>query len=94
MLGRVKFVSGGGGGGADGWAGEMPANPLKPAFTAAAGFGGDGACGGFAAGAGRGGGIRTGGSGGGAVTGCACQTWPHLEQRTLRPSGGKTALVS
>ena len=92
MLGRVKFVSGGGGGGADDGVGEMPANPLKPAFTAAAGFGGGGgACSGLAAEAGW---VRTGGSGGGAVTGWACQTWPHLEQRTLRPSGGKTALVS
>ena len=25
---------------------------------------------------------------------CACQTWAHFEQRTLRPSGGNTAWVS
>jgi hypothetical protein len=24
----------------------------------------------------------------------ACQTWPHLLQRTLRPSGGMVAAVS
>ena len=48
------------------------------------------------AGAGRGcggGAVCTAGSGG-AVTGIACQTWLHFEQRTLRPSGGNTALVS
>ena len=28
------------------------------------------------------------------ATGCACQTWPHFEQRTLRPWGGKAALTS
>jgi hypothetical protein len=30
----------------------------------------------------------------GSTTANACQTLPHLEQRTLRPVGGMTAAVS
>jgi hypothetical protein len=30
----------------------------------------------------------------GSMTGVACHTLPHLEQRTLRPDGGMTAGVS
>jgi hypothetical protein len=30
----------------------------------------------------------------GSITAIACQTLPHLEQRTLRPVGGITAAVS
>jgi hypothetical protein len=30
----------------------------------------------------------------GSITAMACQTLPHLEQRTLRPVGGITAAVS
>lgn len=30
----------------------------------------------------------------GSITAIACQTLPHLEQRTLRPVGGMTAAVS
>ena len=30
----------------------------------------------------------------GSITAMACQTLPHLEQRTLRPVGGMTAAVS
>jgi hypothetical protein len=97
MPGRVKLGGGGGASGAEGATGAMPANPLSPALTAAAGLGGGGACGGLAVDDGGGGGggvICTGFAGGGTVTGCACQTCPHFEQRTFRPSGGKTALVS
>ena len=93
MPGCVKLGCGGSAGGADGATGAMPANPLSPALTAAPGFGG-GVCGGLAVGAGGGGVICTGLAGGGTVTGCACQTWPHFEQRTFRPSGGTTAFVS
>jgi hypothetical protein len=101
MPGCGKLGWGGGGAGrADAATGAMPANPLSPALTAAAGFGG-GACGGLAACAGLavcggGGGVICMGfaAGRAVVTGCACQTWPHFEQRTFRPSGGKTALVS
>jgi hypothetical protein len=56
--------------------------------------GGEGACGGRAAGKGCGGGGAWMAGSGGMVTGIACQTWLHLEQRTFRPSGGKTAFVS
>jgi hypothetical protein len=45
-------------------------------LAAGAGFGEEGAADGTAAAA----------AGSGTLaTGCACQTWPHFEQRTLRP---------
>jgi hypothetical protein len=52
-----------------------------------------------AAGAGRGwtgGGVGAETTAGlaGSITAIACQTLPHLEQRTLRPVGGMTAAVS
>ena len=45
--------------------------------TGRAAIGADGATGGLTA----------------STTATACQTWPHLLQRTLRPSGGITAAV-
>ena len=104
MPGGAKPVSGerGGAGGAEGATGAMPANPLNPALTAAAGFGG----GEMAAALRR---LRRGllrsrrrlrrhlhGLRQRRRHGhrSACQTLPHLEQRTLRPVGGMTAAVS
>ena len=71
----------------------MPANPRMPVLTvgAACGGAGGGDCGGTAAMAAAGGVAASADS---AVTGSACQTWVHFEQRTLRPSGGNTAAVS
>jgi hypothetical protein len=42
---------------------------------------------------GGGAGSKTGGFAD-STTATACQTLPHLEQRTLRPDGGMTAAVS
>jgi len=68
----------------------MPANPRMAVLTVAACLGG---AGGLAATAATAGAATTAGSTD-LVTGIACHTWVHLLQRTLRPSGGKTAAVS
>src|SRR5262249_41047728 len=49
---------------------------------------------GFGANGWAGGAATAGADSGALATGCACQTWPHFEQRTLRPSGGNAALTS
>ena len=96
--------------GAAGGIGAPGKRPIGEPGPAEAGRGSEGAgrgaaAGGGAAGAGRGGtGAGRGSTGGvgavmtvglaGSTTAMACQTLPHLEQRTFRPVGGITAAVS
>ena len=97
------------GAGAAGGIGAPGKRPIGEAGPGEAGRGseetGRGAAGGGALGAGRGGtGAGRGSTGGvgevmtvglaGSTTAMACQTLPHLEQRTFRPVGGITAAVS